>query len=489
MTPLVATFIYVIGIAGLFFLDRDKGARVSSWLWIPLLWLLIVGSRPVSIWFQSGPTISQSDQNLDGSPIDAAIFGVLVLAGIVVLVMRSRKVKTFLRANWPILLFFSFCALSIAWSDYSFIAFKRWIKAIGDVIMVLIVLTDPDPPIATKRFFSRASFLLLPISMLFIKYYPDLGRAYDHWTWTPMYTGVTTFKNLLGMTCLVCGLGSLWSFMGAYLDKQLPHRLRHMIAHGTMVLMAIWLIHTANSMTSLACLLMAGTLLFIPLQKRYRTRSIVAQCLIWGTISLSVFNLFIGSGWMLQSLGRDATLTGRTDIWKAVLSMHTNPLLGTGYESFWMGSRLQQVDRMTENGIQEAHNGYLEVYLNLGFVGIALLAGIIISGYRNALAVFKRDPQAGRLRLAFFAAGVIYSFTEAGFRMLTPIWVGFLFAATCIPLERERRPQARAAKSPFENKVEKVLEPAGALRIDSALGELDAPAPSIRSGRISGFTA
>jgi exopolysaccharide production protein ExoQ len=488
MTPQLATLIYIAGIAALFFLDRDKGARVSGWLWIPLLWLLIVGSRPVSTWFQAGPTIAQSDQNLDGSPADAAVFGVLVLAGIVVLVSRSRKVKSFLRANWPILLFFAYCAISIAWSDYSFIAFKRWIKAIGDVIMVLIVLTDPDPAIATKRFFSRASFLLLPISMLLIKYYPTLGRTYNQWTWTPMYTGVTTFKNLLGMTALVCGLGSLWSFMGAYLDKQLPHRFRHMIAHGAMVVMAIWLIHTADSMTSLACLLMAGALLWIPLQKRHRTRSIVAQCLIWGAISLSIFNLFIGSGTILQSLGRDPTLTGRTDIWKAVLAMHTNPVIGTGYESFWMGSRLQQVDQMTEKGIQEAHDGYLEVYLNLGYAGIALLAGIIILGYRNAFALFKRDPQAGRLRLAFFTAGVIYSFTEAGFRMLTPIWVGFLLAATCIPIEKVRRPERQAAKSPFENEAEKALEPAGALMIGSTIEEHVAPARSVRSASVSRFT-
>ena len=210
MNPHIATIIYVVGIAGLFYLDRDVVSRVSKGLWVPVLWLLIVGSRPVTVWFQSGPTVSQEQSYLDGSPIDATVFGILVLAGIVVLIMRSRKVKAYLLANWPILLFFAYCALSIAWSDYSFIAFKRWIKAIGDFIMVLVVLTDPDSPeTALQNLLSRAAFVLLPLSVLFIKYYPDIGRSYAPFSWIPMYSGVTTFKNLLGLKPAWCAVLAL----------------------------------------------------------------------------------------------------------------------------------------------------------------------------------------------------------------------------------------------------------------------------------------
>jgi exopolysaccharide production protein ExoQ len=470
MNPQLATIIYVAGIAGLFYLDRDRVSRVSKGLWIPVLWLLIVASRPVSVWLQSGPTVAIEQQNTEGSPVDAAVFGVLILAGIAVLCMRSRKVKSFLRANWPILLFFSYCLLSIAWSDYSFVAFKRWIKAIGDLVMVLIVLTDPDPLVAAKRFFSRATFWLLPISVLFIKYYPDLGRAYNQWTWTPMYTGVTTFKNLLGMTCLVCGLSSLWSFMGAYRDKKMPYRVRHMLAHGAMILMAVWLIHTADSMTSLSCLLMAGTLIVFTSQSRHATRVKVAHCLVAGAIIFSLCGLFIDPSALLPSLGRNSTLTGRREIWTAVLAMHSNPLLGTGFESFWMGDRLERVWQMSVKGIQEAHDGYLEVYLNLGWAGLAFLAGIIVTGYRNVLTVFREDPHAGRLRLAFFTAGIIYSLTEAGFRMMSPIWVGFLLAVTCVPAEPQRRPKEKLVQSPINEKVEKSsLQTADVFRIGSKL--------------------
>ena len=439
MNQKTATIAYIAAIIGLFWLDRDAKTRISKALWIPVIWLLIVGSRPVSMWFQSGPTISQTEQYTEGSPIDATVFGILILAGAIVLSLRARQLVILLRANVPLLLFFSYCAISVVWSDYSFVSCKRLIKAIGDVVMILIILTDRNPSAATKRFFSRAAFVLLPLSVLFIKYYPDLGRSYNPWTWIPMYCGVTTFKNLLGMTCLVCGLGSLWSFAGAYRERTMPNRIRHIVAHGIIILITIWLLLTANSMTSLSSFAMAGTLIVLTSQRRSEARIRITHILVGGCLAVSLCGLFVNPQTMLSALGRDSTLTGRTAIWHAVLSLHTNALIGTGFESFWMGSRMEQVWQMTENGIQEAHNGYLEIYLNLGLVGVVLLANVIIFGYRNALAVFRSDPHAGRVRLAFFTAGTIYSLSEAGFRMMSPIWIAFLLAVTAIPLRPRKR--------------------------------------------------
>ena len=76
----------------------------------------------------------------------------------------------------PILIFFPYCALSILWADYPLVAFKHWNKGIGDLVMVLVVLTDPEPAAAFKRLLSRLGFVLLPLSILFIKYYPSIGR-------------------------------------------------------------------------------------------------------------------------------------------------------------------------------------------------------------------------------------------------------------------------------------------------------------------------
>lgn len=434
MQPQIANLVFAVGISGLFWLARDRRACTSKALWIPSLWLIITGSRPVSVWLGLGQRIDSPEKYLDGSPLDALFFGALLTAGVVVLVGR-RMDFTMLRANWPILLFFSYCALSTLWSDYTFVALKRWTKSVGDVVMVLIILTDPDPPLALKRLLSRAAFLLVPLSVLFIKYYPDLGREYDVWSGVPMYCGVTLFKNLLGMTCLICGLGSLWSFLAACRDRKGRERSRRLIAQGAVLLMVFWLFWVADSMTSLACFILAGGLMVTTSLFRPARKPEVVTVLVLTAICVPLAALFsdMGGG-MVGSLGRDPTLTGRTEIWKVVLSLVENSLVGTGFESFWAGDRILKVWKgLNAPGIQEAHNGYLEVYLNLGWIGVTLLAVLIATGYRNVVQALRRNAEVGGLKLAFFVTGVIYSFTEAGFRMMAPVWIAFLIAISASP--------------------------------------------------------
>jgi O-antigen ligase len=450
MSKIIATLVCVAGILGLFSLDRDSKTRTSKALWIPVIWLLINGSRTVSVWLNIGPAISQAEQYAEGSPLDATVFGILIAAGVLALNLRSRKVRGFLQQNLPILLFFSYCAISIIWSDFPFVALKRWIKAIGDIVMILIVLTDPNPRAATKRFLTRAAFVLLPLSVLFIAFYPELSSVYDQADRTRYYFGVTTTKNLLGMTCLVCGLGTLWSYIEAYEDRKMPHRARHLIANGLIFATAVWLIVKADSMTSLSCFVMGGVVMVMTTQRWVTDRARGMQIIVSAAVGIPLFAVFLDTaGSLLHALGRNTTLTGRVGIWKAVLSLQTNPLFGTGFESFWLGSRLQRVWDMTATGIQEAHNGYLEVYLNLGWIGIILLGTVIVTGYRFAFALSRRDPHAGRIRLAFLTAGVIYCLTEAGFRMLSPIWIAFLFATTIVPTSLQQMDYQRTLELPL----------------------------------------
>ena len=86
----------------------------------------------------------------------------LLIAAICVLVQRGRRTLSFLNANGPILIYFLFCLVSILWSDFPVVAFKRWTKAIGDVLMILIVVTDEQPVAALRRLFSRTGFILIP---------------------------------------------------------------------------------------------------------------------------------------------------------------------------------------------------------------------------------------------------------------------------------------------------------------------------------------
>ena len=168
-----------------------------------------------------------------------------------VLFARRRHAGTFLRGNGPLVVFLLYCAVSVLWSDYPSVAFKRWTKTLGDVVMVLVVLTDPDPSAAVKRLLARSGFLLIPLSILLIKYYPDLGRTYSPWTGTPYNIGVATGKNGLGFVCLIFGLGSLWRVLEALHNAERPRVAGPLIAHGALLAMAGWLFALSpNSSTS-----------------------------------------------------------------------------------------------------------------------------------------------------------------------------------------------------------------------------------------------
>ena len=434
MPQSVATVVYGLVILALFLLDRDRKSRVSPALWIPVAWVLLAGSRMFSDWLDPARGMQSPDQYLEGSPLDRLMLAGLLAAGLMVLLTRGRRTGMFLRANGPILLFFLYGALSVFWSDYPDVAFKRWTKALGNVVMVLVVLTDPDPSAAVKRLLARTGFLLIPLSVLLVKYYPELGRGYSPWIWTPYYTGVAEGKNGLGLVCLVFGLGSLWRFLEVFWSGERPRMAGPLIAHGAILAMALWLFWMADSVTSLACFLLGGGLIAVKNLPWLARKPTAVQLFVAGVLFLSLVGLFLDVGTdLVEAMGRDATLSGRTILWEELLRTNTDPWFGTGFESFWLGERAKWFWTKYWWHPNQAHNGYLEVFLSLGWVGVALLGLVMVWGFRNVVGAVRQDSGTGRLRLAYFAVAVIYNLTEAAFKGMHLVWIMFLLATTIVP--------------------------------------------------------
>lgn len=429
MSPLIATFVFAIAVLALFALDRERNVRTSKSLWLPVAWIWIIGSRPVSAWLGIGSGTDTAVELAEGSPLDASVFAVLLAAGVIVLISRTRRTSACLKASWPILIYFAYCLLSLLWSDYPNIAFKRWTKALGDLVMVLIVVTDPKPAMALRRFLARTGFILLPASVLLIKYFGSLGRAFDAWGELSI-TGVTTNKNLLGVIDLVLALGAAWRVIALLRDRVQPNRGRHLLAQGTLLAVGVALFVMAHSATSGACFALGvGLMMGTGLPMIGRRPATVHKLVLTVMLAGGLLMLFGGMGEVVHAMGRKADFTGRTAIWATVIPMAPNPALGAGFESFWLGPRLQKMWRaFPVFRPNEAHNGYIEVYLNLGYVGMGLIGLVLINGYWRAVAAFRRDPGLGGLMLAYVAAAAIYSVTEAGFRLLDPIWVFLLLA-------------------------------------------------------------
>lgn len=432
MNPLIATVACALTILMLFRVDRDRNAKVSLALLIPMAWLLIAGSRNIGEWLQmSGPT-DAVDRYMEGNPVDRNVLSLLMLGGLIRLFQRRQRVVVLLKANAPILIYFVYCGLSVLWSDYPLVAGKRWFRSSGDVIMVLVILAEPHWGDALRWVLTRVAFVVLPISLLFIRYYPDLGRAYGM-DGSRYWTGIAMGKNTLGMISLVFGLACLWSFLDAYRAHGHKYRKRRLIVHGTVVSAALYLLWIADSKTSLSCFVLVGTLMTLTIFFNWARKPFVLRLMIIGIAACCFSVLFLGiGGGTLETIGRNSTLTGRTDVWKLALRFSKSPLVGAGYESFWMGERLATISRIAP-GINQAHNGYIEIYLNLGLIGISLIGILILTGFRKVIVGFQREPEVCGLRAAYFLVGVVYNFTEGAFKMMSPVWITFLLGTVTIP--------------------------------------------------------
>jgi O-antigen ligase len=428
VNPVIASLIFGCGILGLFWLNRDPSIQTSKALWIPVTWFLIVGSRAPSTWFQSPSPLSVGDQYLEGNPFERNLFSAILILALCVLFTRRQEIGKILTRNAPILLFISYCAISLLWSDYPGVGFKRWTKLVGDLAMVLIVVTDIDPNAAFDRLITRTGFLIVPISILFIRYFPELGRSYDGWSGAMHWTGVTTNKNTLGLICMIIGLGTLWRVARAFRSKKSKGRTRALTAHGTILLMVMYLLYEANSATSTSCFVLAGALIVAITSFRFARRPLAVQALALGILLLAASTAFFNVAGLVEQLGRNPDLTGRTTLWSIVLSQPVSRVFGAGYESFWLGDRLATIERLSGQTPNQSHDGYIEILVNLGWIGVTLLAFVIVTGYSKIIRAVRLDPETNCRMLAYFIAALIYNFTEAAFKMTDAVWICFVWS-------------------------------------------------------------
>jgi O-antigen ligase len=244
-----------------------------------------------------------------------------------------------------------------------------------------------------------------------------------------MFVGVTTHKNTLGILACVSALFLLWDLLELRGKKQSVSGRGVFFSRVLVLLMCWYLLLTINSATSLICAVIGSGLLIafgLSFIKRNPGRVEVfgwsAAAGVW--LLDSLFNI---KEMILQSFGRSITLTSRTDIWATLNSYQDNPLGGAGFDTFWAGKRLVELAEGT-GGIIQAHNGYLETYLNGGLIGVGLLVVLLISAYlriRKRLVLGRREDN---VRFVLLLIALIYNISEASFNKLGTMWFVTVYA-------------------------------------------------------------
>jgi O-antigen ligase len=398
------------------------------------------------MWFNVGIPQGSIEDYLEGSPIDRFVYLSLIIVGILFLLKKQINWGSLLKRNKWFFAFFIYCAISIIWSQHPYVSIKRWVKDVGNVIMILIILTEKDHVNATKAVFTRYIYLAIPLSVVFIKYFPEIGREYNRWTWAPSFIGVSTNKNELGMILIVCGLFLVWDIFGKRTDQGIKESTDEgadesmedrigpdwaiLFGRIILVMMLVWMLVMIKSSTSIICLLI-GVSSYLLLQSRKVAEHIGAYSIILVLIVLSFY--LIGPRVFISIMGKDTTLTGRTDLWADLLNIRIDPLIGAGYKSFWVGPWVPDLWGKYAFRVNQAHNGYLEVYLNGGLIGVGLLLAMIISTGSKLKKELFDGNNCGIFFFSVFVTALISNITEATYSALSVIWFVFILSALYYP--------------------------------------------------------
>jgi O-antigen ligase len=458
MSPTIAVGVWLVGLILLLCYDPGRDPKTSGALWVPLIWIFFVGSRNPSQWLSLGMVTVQAQTMQEGNPVDRIIFSALIAVSVAILTTRSFPWARVLRQNWALVVLVAFELVSATWSDFPLVSAKRWIRDLDNYLVVLVILSDPRPLQAVRTVLRRLSYLLVPLSILLIKYFPVMGKQYEAFSGAASFVGAGTSKNMLGAICLVSGIFFFWDTLTRWPERKQRRTKRILQVNVVFLVMTMWLMRLAASTTSDVCLVLGCVVVAAAHTKIFRRRPKLLKALApvaFGLYLLMFFGLGM-QGQLASAVGKDPTLTDRTKIWAFVLSMHTNPLIGTGYQTFWLGPRLHWFWTQAHlGGLNEAHNGYLELYLELGLIGDALLVVFLISSYRQICRRLSSHFALTVFGMAAWIMIVFYNMSEAAFEGGL-LFIMLLLGTIVVPV----RQKAKVRRAADERRPTAVLEAA-----------------------------
>lgn len=404
--------------------EAKEGERSSLTLWIPTIWVGIMGSRPVGAWFISS---SYTDFSVaEGSPYDRIVLNSLILIGVIICIKRKVNWSDIIQDNKWLIFLYAYLLISVIWSNYPFVSFKRWFKVTGVIVMAFLIVSEPNPLKAIEIIIRRCSCILLPLSITLIKYFPQYGVQYDRWSGIRMGTGVATHKNSLGILCAITMFFIVNSLFQRWLKKELFKISRtRLMAELLLIFMGLFLMfggggtYSATSITifviGLFCVFYINIFNGVSQIIERNVKKTVLFCIC---IFVSFNSIIMPLATKL--LKRNSSLSGRDDIWESIIELiQKKPVLGVGFGGYWVDVAAS-FDK--HHGVLQSHNGYLEVLLQVGGVGLIMLIIFLFSFCRKISNMFNYNKNWGIFGLSFLLMLLFYNYTEACFLQSNLFW-------------------------------------------------------------------
>jgi len=327
-------------------------------------------------------------------------FGVVVaiiVATAILILVRHRAVVTLANVPWPLVAFLALATLSIAWSFYP------GASALG--VLSQFVTTIPALAVGLLlsgrellRALGRALRIILWLSILFelvvafivrAPVLPVWATAADRldpplmlfWSRNLLLEG-DKIQGIVGNSALLAMVGLIALIV---FSVEVAARSVGRVTGTVSILLAVAIIALTRSATIYAGIVgVAVFLAAILLMRRAstpRARSATYAVIVAAAAAVTALSLVFQSQ-LLQLVGKSDNLTGRSGIWDTVIALaQQRPAFGWGWVSFWPPWVEPFNNLIIRNGVMQlhAHNAWLDVWLQLGIVGLIVFGALVIT--------------------------------------------------------------------------------------------------------------
>lgn len=312
--------------------------------------------------------ITDVDEISTSNIVNQVVYTFLFLAALYSIIPKWNFIISLIRKEKLFFIFVLWCSLTMAWSQFPFITFKRLFQYFTSYFVFLSILSHIGSPNQTFKYFKVLLSFYVVVSLASIFTVPAAIDDYGSWR------GLASSKNHLGQMSLISIL-----FFSHFVGNS---TLKLKIFYGILLVMALILFIGSSSFTSLLTLLLIIGLVagqyFDKLFENARIGRTVSTITSLFIVSMIALILFLAPGLMagvVGGAGKDLTLTGRTELWHDVFQYAKRHLiLGCGFQGFWVLDSMQ-IQNLYQTYIWlpiQAHNGYLDIINETGLIGLFL---------------------------------------------------------------------------------------------------------------------
>jgi O-antigen ligase len=350
--------------------------------------------------------LAEQSDRAAGSALFQLVAGGIYLSALGAMLIRGIPLWVFqtLARCWPLILLTLLALVSASWSQAPDTSLRR---------AVALILSSSFAVFFMARFDLRTivSLLVLAFAIYFAlsiaaAAFPGFGIV-GGGTYSGAWRGIAGHKNSFGrIVALAAVLLPVATALGL---------VRSPRAGALLGLVAVSLLFLSRSATSLVAAfagLSMGILVYVafggPLGRVRLHPALGAALLAFATIVVGLVVIF-GIPTITTLLDRDPTLTGRTELWAWAIGLNEDrALLGSGYRAFWIDQNTKYFfvafawDKYGDDattgfhGPSHSHSGYVDTYLELGQVGVACLALLVLS----ALVLLRKTIASGAYEAA-----------------------------------------------------------------------------------------